>query len=269
MTLEHVAEERLKALTDEDARNWVKIGHTLFDLEASSRSAPSGRAWQDVLSDRLVELEAPISPSHLYKIRRAYRFLHDQAHDALESGMPYPPKISSIEIAERLFRLNPDAGKQALRDALAPQPTPYVELKARYDQALKSSPEMKSPRQIAWEARRRNDGAASTHVEASPTSPAAPSAKASVAPQEPMSSGPSAGLRHRSEDLLEAIWQQGWQAAESRYMSELEELRTTVAEQADTIATNEEEISLLQAECQSLAKMVREYRGYYPEDFKD
>ena len=178
-----------------------------------------------------------------------------------------PPKISAVEISERLYRLDPRAGKQALEDALAVNPTPYVELKQRYERVLQSTPEMKSPRQLAWEARRK--GKASSLG----TSIDNRSASAAVGPAETLADqpayGPSAGMRKRLDELLSDVWQEGRRAAEQQYATEIAALRATIHAQAEDIASQAKELKQHEAEIEILVRRVKDLRGYYPEDFED
>ncbi|MCL1629472.1 hypothetical protein M3N55_12095 [Roseibaca sp. V10] len=246
-------EHSLRNLTQEQAKNWVTIGRLLFELEAYSRGDASGRPWQDVLRDKLTELGAPISAGHLYKVRRAYAFLHTHAPGDLEQGGAEAPKISSIEVAERLYRIDAQEGLKALADAVGPSPVPYVDLKKRYDEALESRPEMKSPRQVAWETRKKTSG-----------SPKAPDDVGADAPEQPRdnasgqdeTSGPPQALQKKVSTLFHQAWKAGWDAATAQHEPELEGLRNRVRE-------HQEEIEIL-------ARKVRDLRGYdhdFDEDF--
>lgn len=261
MTTERSPEERLHTLTREDAKNWITIGRLLIDLEDQSRAAPSGRPWQDVIRDRLAQVDAPISPGQVYKLRRAIGFLSEHAPDAMDPQNSFPPKISAIEVAERLYRLDPEAGKKALEDVLAPEPATYVDLQKRYAEALKANPEMKSPRQIAWESRRKTDKPlASESIEkTSPSSERPEDAAGSSA--EALTSGPSKSLRKKHDDLLSQSWDEGWDAAKEAYSAVIAALNDTITAQTKEIATNADEIEYLQAELEILGKMIRELRG--------
>ncbi|MCZ0962380.1 hypothetical protein [Paracoccus benzoatiresistens] len=251
--LPELPENSLRDLTQEQAKNWVTVGRLLFELEAHSRGDASGRPWQDVLREKLTELGAPISAGHLYKVRRAYAFLHAHAQGYVEQSSAEAPKISSVEVAERLHRLDPQEGLKALADAVGPDPVPYVDLKKRYDEALESRPEMKSPRQVAWETRKKTSG-----------SPKAPDEVAADATKQPRddslgqdeTSGPSQALQKKASTLLQQAWKAGWDAATAQHKPELDELRNKVLE--------------YQEEIKILARKVRDLRGYahdFDEDF--
>ncbi len=238
-------EHSLRDLTQEQAENWVTIGRLLFELEAHSRGDASGRPWQDVLRDKLTELGAPISAGHLYKVRRAYAFLHAHAPGDFVQGEAEAPRISSVEVAERLYRIDVQEGLKALADAVGPTPVPYVDLKKRYDKALENRPEMKSPRQVAWETRRKSSG-----------SPKAPDDVAAEAPEQPRdnasgqdeTSGPPQALQKKVSTLFHQAWKAGWDAATAQREPELDDLRNKVRE--------------YQEEIKILASKVRELRGY-------
>lgn len=261
-------EDRLASLTHDDAKNWIVIGRLLLDLEAHSRADPAGHPWQDVVRRRLEELDASISSGHIYKIRRAVGFLTEHAPDALSPENPSPPKISAIEVAERLYRLDPDAGKKALSDVVGQNPVTYVELQKRYNDALEANPEMKSPRQAAWEIRRQADKVPGSEARGT----AAPLHNAS---EEGMSGGsdqynsePSPILRRKHEELLLEVWTEGHRAAEQKYAAEVSALQNTIEAQAKELAAATVEIQDLENEIVVLAKQIRELRGYYPEDFE-
>lgn len=261
-------EERLLSLTHDDAKNWIVIGRLLLDLEAHSRADPAGRPWQDVVRSRLEELDASISSGHIYKVRRAIAFLIEHAPEAIASGSASQPKISAIEVAERLYRLDPEAGKKALDDVVGPNPVTYVELQKRYNDALEANPEMKSPRQAAWEIRRKTD-----KVPASETR--GPSAPLPNTPEGRMSGDldrhqpePSPTLRKKHEETLSEAWIEGHRAAKQKYAAEKSALKNTIEAQAEELAADAIEIRDLRNEIVVLSKQIRELRGYYPEDFE-
>lgn len=232
------AERNLLELTKKQSGNWALVGMLLLELESQSRTDATGRPWQDRLLDRLLEVNASISAGHLYKIRRAATFLQEQAQGAIRQAIEYPPKISSIEVAERLFRIDQHKGLQALHDALGPDPVPYIDLKKRYDEALTAHPEMRSPRQIAWEARRKATGAIKKPNEASEDQDN----------KTEKQLGPSGAIHEQVLSILAKSWKEGWEAALSQNMSEIEELR-------DQLREREEEIKIL-------VRKVRDLRGY-------
>lgn len=260
-------EQRLTSLTPDDARNWIVIGRLLIDLEAHSRADSSGRPWQDVVRNRLEELGAPISSGHIYKIRRAIGFLIEHAPDAATPENSSPPKISAIEVADRLYRLDPDAGKAALEDVVGPDQVTYVELQKRYRDALEAHPEMKSPRQIAWETR-RNAEKAPVDEGKKPSAPLSePSKEKMGAPSDQRMAGPSTTVRKKHEELLSTAWAEGQRAAEKRYASQISAMHNTIDAQAEEIALGAQTIQDLEQEIAVLSKQIRELRGDFSEDF--
>jgi hypothetical protein len=238
-------EQPLHDLTQEQAGNWVTVGRLLFELEAHSRSDSSGKPWQDALRETLTKLGTPISTGHLYKVRRAYAFLHEHAQTDVKWAIAQPPKISSVEVAERLYRVDAQEGLKALADALRPDPIPYVDLKKRYDEALKTRPEMKSPRQVAWETRRK---ASSTPKASEENATGAIEQREEALSEPDETSGPSATLQKKASTLLGQAWKAGWDAATEHYEPELDELRETVRDQQEEIAV--------------LVEKVHDLRGY-------
>jgi hypothetical protein len=266
MTDENSAENRLLALTHEDAKDWIVVGRLLLDLESQSRASPSGRPWQDVIRDRLTELNASISSGHVHKLRRAIAFLSKHAPDAISSASSFSPKISAIEVAERLYRLDPNAGKKALADVLAPEPVTYVELQKRYSEALQENPEMKSPRQLAWEARRKTEKTSVEEgKEAPPSFATMPKVEVGLTSDQHFS-GPSTTVRQKQAELLSKVWAEGEYAAEQKYASEVKKLRNIIESQAEEISIGAQAIRDLEGEVAVLSKQIRELRGDYSED---
>lgn len=254
------AEDTLKQLDDADVSDWVTIGRVLTSLENRSRTEPSGRPWQEVVKERLSKLGGTISSGKLYKIRRAYRFLEEVRPDAL--SLKTPPRISSVEVSERLYRLEEDAGRQALADALGPKPAPYVGLKQRYDDALAANPEMRTPRHVAWEARRRSQ---STSDEEASNARAEPVSQGNIPPPEmPVPEPPDLPGQYREglQGLLAMVWRDAWRAAERRFKAEHDELKRKIAAQAAELDVAQEEARLAHEEVQVLADKVRLLRGY-------
>jgi hypothetical protein len=262
--LQQDIQQRLLSLTRDDAESWIMIGRLLLDLEAQSRADSNGLPWQDVVRNRLDELGVSVSSGHIYKIRRAVGFLIEHAPDAAAPENSAPPKISAIEVAERLYRLDPAAGKKALNDVVGPDPVTYVELQRRYSDALAAHPEMKSPRQIAWEARRKADKLPRVDGE----EPSAILSKnETVASSDQHQSGPSATMRRKHEKLLLDAWAEGQNAAETEFASQISAMHDTIEAQAEEIALGAQTIQDLEQEIAVLSKQIRELRGDYSEDF--
>lgn len=261
------AETHLALLDGEDAaKNWLTVGRVLSALERQSRAGPSGKLWQDIVQERLEKAGHPVSTGHLYKIRRAYQVLEELAPEAVNQEPP--PRISAIEVAERLHRFDPEAGKQALQDALGPKPVPYVDLKKRYDEVLEAKPELKSARHIAWE-KRKPDGPPS---EKGGDKPEAASGSAptkvelghlSEVPQPPDD------IRRASGEFAEKTWREAWSMAKHQFEKRIDELQQKILSLEDELDLTKEENRLNQEEVDNLARKVREMRGYYPEDFED
>lgn len=256
--MDDVGMRRLQQLTPEQAVNWVQIGSVLRDLEAISRAAPSGRSWQELLRARLEELGAPVSSGHLYKIRRAANFLFEQAPEHLPEEALQEAKISAVEVAERLFRLQPHEGRKALADALGTDPATFVELQARYEHALKSAPHMRSPRQLAWQARR---GAESNSVDKKEPVELKAEQSAVRAMPEKTPEGPSDALLSQSKDLLSRAWSEGWHAAEVQLRSAIQEKDAEIAALREAVTLQMDEAASWQQEAQVLAAKVRELGG--------
>lgn len=245
----------------------MTIGRLLYDLEAHSRADAAGHPWQDVIRSKLDEVGAPISPGHIYKIRRAIRFLIEHAPDAATLENSSPPKISAIEVAERLHRLDQKAGEKALNDLLAPSPVTYVELQKRYADALKEHPQMMSPRQLAWESRRKVEKAHPGDLTVSPPlSNIETPTKADAASTQ--ISGLSTDLKKEYEDLLSKVWSEGYKAAEQKYASQVSALLSTIDIQAEEISLGAQEIKDLEGEIKVLRNKILELRGDYPECFE-
>lgn len=150
----------LKQLADRPTEDWLTIGRVLSQLELLSRASDTGSSWQNVVADVLESGGTKMSPGHLHKIRRVYGFMEKGMKHL---GLPFEEmsfaKLSSVEVAERLFRIDADAGYAALAACLRPQnPAKLTEIKALYDQHLASHPERMSPRQLGWRARRSFEG---------------------------------------------------------------------------------------------------------------
>lgn len=249
------AEAHLARLDGPAAGNWVAIGQTLTALEQQSRADASGRPWQDVVLDRLEQSGHPVSPGHLYKIRRAFAFLSELAPEAVNQTPP--PKISAVEIAERLKRLDADAGKQALQDALGPNPTPYISLKKRYDEALKAQPEMKSARHVAWEKRKPTGSESIRHDQAKRTThgTVTPAGSDRDVPQLPN------GLQREASDLVQKTWLSAWNKAQEKYSEMVKELKDKVASLEEELELAHEEDRLNKEENKNLAREIRDLRG--------
>lgn len=153
------AEEILNSLSERSSDDWQSVGRALVRLERISRASRSGAPWHSVVSDRLEAVGRQMSDGHLHKVHRVYQFLESRV-DVL--GIPrermQQAKLSSVEVAERLFRLDTDAGDAALALCLRErQPAGLSEVKAVYEEHLARHPEQMNRRQAGWIARRNAD----------------------------------------------------------------------------------------------------------------
>ena len=146
----------LAEITPENAGDWRVIGSVMKRLSSTSEVSPEGRLWHDVMLQVLQERGHPISSSHLHRIRRAYSFLEA----GMEArGIPRErtsiAKISSVDLAERLFQMDAEAGFDALEACLDPRRrATKADIQARYEEYLSAHPEKKQPMQVAWERRK-------------------------------------------------------------------------------------------------------------------
>lgn len=260
------AEKYLRELDGDGGKNWVVVGHVLSELEKHSRSSTSGRAWQDVVNERLAAAGSAVSAGHMYKIRRAYKFLEEQEVGALHLNVV--PKISAIEVSERLFRLDAEAGREALSDALAEVPVAYVDLKKRYESVLESKPEMKSPRQLAWEARRSSDKTSEKTTAPVAVGHGQEGVGVSRGAEGVAAPSLSDELLKSAQNHAQMVWMAGWRAAEKHFQSEIESLRGQVEEQKGEKSLLEQELQDYEGEINVLARKVKDLRGY-PEDFDE
>ncbi|WP_439150797.1 hypothetical protein, partial [Sulfitobacter sp.] len=114
-----------------------------------------------------------------------------------------------------------------------------------------SRPEMKSPRQAAWETRKKTSGSPKASVEANAIGQ--PRDKSSGPNEAP---GPSDAIQKKASTVIHQAWKAGWDAATAQHELELDNLRNKVREYHDEIKI--------------LARKVRDLRGYahdFDEDF--
>lgn len=245
-------EQRIKALTREKAETWVDIAQLLHDLEAVSRTSSSGRAWPDLLREHLDDIGAPISTGHLYKMRRAFSFL--MAHVPAGTNMQNlrRTKISAVDVAERLYRLDPEQGKTALADVLAD--TPYIELQARYEDALASKPEMRSPRQLAWARRSGTNDPTTTAPPPKPSTTRKPRGRIG-------GKGPSDALNAAIGDLLKRAWSEGREEGLRQSRAAIEDRDAQISRLQADLSESQEELQEMRHQMKLTYKDYRECMG--------
>lgn len=252
------AETHLRALDGDTAASWLTVGRVLSALERQSRAAPSGSPWQDIVRERLERAGQPVSTGHLYKIRRAHQFLEECAPEAVTQDPP--PRISSVEVAERLYRLDPEAGKQALHDILGPKPITYLDIKKRYEGVLEAKPEMKSARHIAWDRRKPDDGSLGSEARTDSTAHPPKAVAEHTAPRD-VPKLPAA-IGQISGDLAEVAWRYAWKLAQTTFEAQTAELQERVAALEEELGLLKEDNRMLQEEAENLARKVEELGGY-------
>lgn len=140
----------------------MEVGRVIADLERISRASEAGQPWQNVVADRLRSLGQKMSTGHLHKLRRVFGFLDDSVrHLGTSDAQVHAVKLTSAEMAERLFRLDEVAGHAALQSCLRPgNPANLAEIKELYDRFVTDHPERMNPRQASWAARKSTEGPA-------------------------------------------------------------------------------------------------------------
>lgn len=158
--LPSLPEDRLDVLTSENADDWRTVGDVLTTLEKDGRIASDGQQWIYKVQEKLTALGREVSVGHLHKVRRAYSFLSFGLRQVQVAGtIVTNAKISSVEIAERLYQLNPQEGLDALEACLDPRhPATAADIKRRYDAFLDKHPKKKTAMHAAWEQRKKSDG---------------------------------------------------------------------------------------------------------------
>lgn len=131
----------------------------LIGLEKSGRTAPDGEQWIYKVQAKLNAVGHPVSQGHMYKVRRAFEFL-SSGMELLEidEANAINAKISSIEIAERLYQRDAREGLDALAACLDQKhPATAAEIKKRYDIFVEQHPEKKTAMDAAWDQRKKGD----------------------------------------------------------------------------------------------------------------
>jgi hypothetical protein len=138
----------LKSIDNKTGSDWKHVGAVLMELEDISRADEKGRAWADRVLEQLIVQKTPMSKNHLHKIRRSYGFLEEGMKLLdLPTERASIARISSIEVAERLFQLDKKEGLNALDACLDRiSPATCADINLRYNVFLAANPEMKKPR---------------------------------------------------------------------------------------------------------------------------
>lgn len=152
------AESILAKLKSDTAGHWQAVGKVLLDLEGISGVSRSGETWPEVIVERLAALGHPVSQGHLYKVRRGFAFAARALHHlGLPEEVLERAKIGAVDLAERLYRLDADAGYSALKACVDEQsPATASDIKKLYDRFLESHPERRNPKQVAWVERKKH-----------------------------------------------------------------------------------------------------------------
>lgn len=135
---------------------WLAIGDALAELEELSLRAENGRSWQQVLLDDLEARGHQVTAGHLHKLKRVRNFVRRYpGQRALTDAQIYKAQISAIEIAERLHKLDADAGWQMFEECL--DGLSFADAKRRYDKFQDEHQDVLPPRQAAWRKKRELD----------------------------------------------------------------------------------------------------------------
>ncbi|SFQ77838.1 hypothetical protein SAMN05421764_12029 [Donghicola eburneus] len=148
----------LATLSRAQLGSWVAVGRTLYFLEQNGLQDAEGTPWFNRLLRRLESLGQPVSPGHIYKVRRSFVFLFKNCGElGYTLDQCERAKISSVELAERLFKVDQKAGLSALGACLRqPKPATAAEIREQYFQTRSQAPDGKNKRNTAWESRKAN-----------------------------------------------------------------------------------------------------------------
>jgi len=149
----------LNEFTAETATDWRTVARILTSLQKSGRTSWDAEQWINIVREKLTMLGHKVSAGHLHKVRRAYSFLKSSMEtDRIPEKHASRAKISSVEIAERLYQLDSAEGPEALAACLNPtNAATAADIKERYDNFVKRHPEKKNAMHAAWEQRKRAD----------------------------------------------------------------------------------------------------------------
>jgi len=150
------ADALLAKLDEKEGGNWLTVARVLTALEAQSRRGPDGRVWLDIVMQRLEQTGQKKTPGHLRKMRRAFAHLRDALpHLDLDEDTVVEQAIglTALETAERIARLDRDAGRAALRECITGASS--AKLQQMYDAARAEHADQMTARQLAWETRRQ------------------------------------------------------------------------------------------------------------------
>jgi len=147
----------LSELTSENSGDWQRVGDMMRRLNQISEVSADGRPWHDVMLEALAVHGHQMSSGHLHRIRRAFQFLEEgMTEREIPKERAGLAKISSLDLAERLFQLDREAGLDALEACLdIKKPATKVDIQKRYEDYHAAHPEKKTPMQAAWDRRRK------------------------------------------------------------------------------------------------------------------
>ncbi len=150
-------DEILASLDPQSVKDWQAVGSVIYGLERKGRIAPDGRPWIALVKDRLENLQHPVSMGHLHKIRRSYEFLSNGLRSLkVPAEQARQARISSVEIADRLYNLDHEEGLGALAACIDPQrPATAAEISRRYQTYVEKHPEKLTVLQASWKQRKK------------------------------------------------------------------------------------------------------------------
>lgn len=132
---------------------WLAIGDALAELEELSARAENGRSWQQFLLDDLEAQGHQVTAGHLHKLKRVRNFVRRyRGQRNLTDAQIYRAQISALEIAERLHKLDADAGWKMFDECL--DGLSFADAKRRYDKFQDGHQDVLPPRHAAWRKKR-------------------------------------------------------------------------------------------------------------------
>jgi hypothetical protein len=260
---------------------WLAIGDALAQLEDLSVRSENGRSWLEFLLEDLAAQGHQITAGHIHKLKRVRNFVRRYpGKRQLTDTDIYKAQISALEIAERLHRLDADAGWKMFEECL--NGLSFADAKRQYDKFQDEHQDVLPPRQAAWLKKRKFD-----HEETDADGPKHDVSRAvqalhpkqhsksdkdlsliSVASTHrtkpataPSPSGISDEISQQMSELLDRAWQDGRATAFRETQQTIANRDARIKELLEEVALYKEEAEELEVQMQITVKKYRECMG--------
>lgn len=169
---EHTVEQTLAELEQRlsaarSSETWLLLGDALARLDELGPYSTDGRPWTEVVQEAYEKFGyGSVSVGHLQKVRRVRNFVRKglKALDLpITDADVAATQMSALEVAERLYTLDPRRGAKALVACIRGE-RKFVDMRREYDAYVEENADRLPSKRATWLKKRRSNSVSDAKI---------------------------------------------------------------------------------------------------------